>query len=198
MAFASYDELMADVAKYLKRQDLTAIIPDFVMFAESYFDKNIYVNARRTSFVSTPTANVFSTPSDMKKAIQAYYLGRILDFFPLGFESTYAGGDGNVIAHGWQLMGNQITLSVPQLGQIFQLDYYTILEGLSSTNESNWLLEDAPEVYLAGVLHEAFSYVRDEERAGYWLQKRDAAIQSYIDDDTAKRSPAAQLTIRAG
>lgn len=198
MAFSTYDQMIADVAKYLKRQDLAAMIPDFVMFAESYFDKNIYVNARRTTFTSTPTENVFAVPSDMKKAIQAYYLGRILDFFPLGFESAYAGGDGNVIAHGWQLMGNEITLSVPQLGQIFQLDYYTVLVGLSTGNESNWLLEAAPDVYLAGVLYEAFSYVRDEERAGYWLQKRDAAIQSYIDDDTAKRSPTAQLTIRAG
>jgi len=177
---------------------LGAIIPDFVMFAESHFDKNIYVNARRTSLVMTPTQNVFPAPSDMKRPIQAYYIGRILDFFPLGFESSYAGGNGNFLGHGWQLMGNIISLSVPQLGNQFQLDYYVILEGLSSTNESNWLLEDAPEIYLSGVLYEAFSYVRDEERATYWQQKRDAAMQSYINDDEAKRSPAAQLTIRAG
>lgn len=198
MAFASYDELLTEVSKYLKRMDLIPIIPDFVMFAESYFDKTIYVNARRETYITSPTQNVFPAPSNMKRAIQAYYLGRILDFFPIGFESAYAGGNGNVLAHGWQLMGDKITLSVPQLGQIFQLNYYMTLEGLSTAQESNWLLEDAPEIYLAGVLYEAFSYVRDEERAQYWQQKRDMAIETYMEDDLAKRYPAAQLTIRAG
>lgn len=198
MAIANYNDLLGRVAKYLKRQDLTAMIPDFVMFAEAHFDKNVYVNARRSSFITRPTANVFQSPSDMKQPIQAYYLGRLLDFFPQGFESAYAGGDGNVISNGYQIMGDYITLSVLQLGQPFQLDYYTTLEPLSTTNESNWMLEDCPDGYLAGTLHEAFSYIRDTQNALYWLQKRDASVQEYIDDDVTSRRPAGPLTMRAG
>lgn len=194
----SYDDLTTSVAKYIKRQDLTAMIPDFIQFAEDYLDKRVYVNARRASYIVTPTAAVFPKPSDMKKPIKAYMGGQPLDFFPTGWESQYAGGTVPQIANGYQIIGNKISLSVRQLGQIFQLDYYTILEGLSSTNESNWLLEDTPLTYLSAVLHEAFSYMRDMEKAAYWMQKRDAAMQLYIDDDVFGRYPDGDLTIRAG
>jgi hypothetical protein len=193
-----YDDLIAAVAKYIKRQDLAAMIPDWIQFAEDYFDKKIYVTARRASYIATPLQAVFPMPSDVKQPIQAYMGGHELDFYPIGWDSQYAGGTARVISNGWQIIGNFISLSVPQLAQVFQLDYYQTLEGLSTTNESNWLLEDAPSIYLCGVLHEGFSYTRDVEKATYWLQKRDFMIESYIDDDTSSRHPAGQLTMRAG
>lgn len=198
MAITSYSDLTAAVTKYIKRQDLAAMIPDFIQFAEDYFDKKIYVNARRAQYTFSPTKNVFAAPSDMKQPIQAYYGGRLLDFYPTGWESAYAGGNANIIANGYQFIGNNISLSVAQLGQLFELDYYQTLEGLSATNPSNWLLEDSPTTYLAGVLFEAFAYMRDLEKSQYWMAKRDDAIQLYIDDDTSSRHPAGQLTIRAG
>lgn len=194
----NYDDLVAAVAKFIKRQDLAAMIPIFIQFAEDFFDRKIYVNARRAQFKLTPTSAVFPAPTDMNQPIIAYYGGRQLDYFPLGWDSQYAGGTVPMIGFGYQIIGNNISLSVPQLSSIFQLDYYQKLEGLSSTNESNWLLEDTPSTYLAGVLHEAFSYMRDEEKAAYWMQKRNAQMQVYIDDDVSSRYPAGPLTIRAG
>lgn len=196
----NYDDLVSAVAKFIKRQDLTTMIPIFVQMAEEYFDNYddlIEVNARRAQFVYTPSDAVFPAPSDMRQSIQAYMFGRPLDFFPIGYASQYAGGNVPIIANGWQIIGDTISLSVPQLG-VFYLDYYKALEGLSDTNESNWLLEDSPTAYLSGTLHEAFSYMRDIEKASYWLQKRDAAIQTYVDNDKSSRFPAGQLTIRAG
>jgi len=194
----NYDQLLALAAKFLKRQDLTALMPTFVMFAEQYFNRKVMVSARRTSFSFTPSTNVFPLPSDCETPIQAYWGGRILDFFPRGFESGYAGGNSAVIANGWQIIGQNISLSVRDFDQLFRLDYYATLEGLSETNESNWMLEDCPDGYLGGLLHEAFSYVRDTQNATYWLQKRDAAISDYVDNDASNRRPDDQLTIRAG
>lgn len=197
----NFDDLIAAANKWLKRQDLAPLMGNFVQMAEEYFDNLndlAQVNARRTSFVITPSQAVFAMPSDCKQPIQAYYAGRPLDFFPIGWESQYAGGTVPMIAHGYQIIGNNISLSVPQLGQIFQLDYYQTLEGLSDTNESNWLLEDSPTAYLAGTLYEGFSYVRDYEKAQYWQSKRDNAIAVYVDNDVSSRFPSGQLTIRAG
>lgn len=196
-----YDDLVARVAKWLKRQDLSTSIPDFIQLAEEYFDNNndlVAVNARRTRFVTTPTDAVFPLPSDCQQPIQAYYDGQVLDFFPLGWESQYAGGTIPKIARGYQIIGNNISLSVAQLSSVFQLDYYRTLEGLSTTNESNWLLEDCAGAYLAGTLYEGFGYVRDFEKAEYWKNKRDEALANYIQNDISSRYPAAQMTIRAG
>lgn len=193
-----YDDLVAAIGKYLKRQDLAAMIPDFIQFIEEEFNYTVWVNARRAQYIFTPGDAVFPAPSDMEKPIQAYFGGRLLDYFPIGWESQYASGSVPQIGNGYQIIGNNISLSVPQLGQIFQLDYYQTLEGLSESNESNWLLEDSPTSYLAGALFHAFSYTRDADKAAYWLQMKDTAIQRYIDQDKANRYPEAQLTIRAG
>ena len=196
----SYDDLLFYVAKFIKRQDLTAMIPIFIQMAEEYFnnyDDLVEVTARRTNYLYTPTTPVFPGPTDIQQPIQAYMAGLLLDFYPTGFNSSYAGANCPAIAHGYQIMGSTITVSVAQLG-LFRLDYYQKLEPLSATNESNWLLEDSPTTYLAGVLHEAFSYMRDLDKAGYWLQKRDAALQTYVDNDVSSRYPSGALTIRAG
>lgn len=196
----NYDDLTAAVAKWLKRQDLSAMIPDFIQMAEEYFNNLndlVAVNARRAKYIITPTQAVFPAPTDMQQPIQAYMLGRPLDFYPIGWESQYAGGSVPQIANGYQIVGNDIVLSVPQIG-LFQLDYYQTLEGLSTTNESNWLLQDSPTTYLAGVLYEAFGYARDYEKAEYWKAKRDTAIAVYVTNDVSSRFPAGQLTIRPG
>lgn len=197
-----YDDLVAAVAKWLKRTDLSAQIPDFVQFAEEYFNNFsdlVAVNARRKQFIFTPTSSpIFNAPTDMEQPIQAYMGGRPLDFYPIGWESQYAGGTVPQIANGYQIIGSNIVLSVPQLGVVFQLDYYCSLNGLSTSNESNWLLQDSPTAYLAGTLYEAFSYVRDYQKAEYWKAKRDEALQTYIQNDVSSRYPAGQLTIRAG
>jgi hypothetical protein len=196
-----YDDLVSNVAKYIKRTDLAVMIPVFIQFAEDYFDKCeelFNVVPRRRSFQVTPTQTVFPGPTDMKAPIQAYMGGQLIDFFPISWDSSYANGNIPQIGRGYQILGNNISLSVPQLGQVFQLDYYQILEGLSETNESNWLLEDSPLIYLSGVLHEAFSYTRDAEKAQYWMAKRDSQIATYSDDEKRSQYPAGPLTIRAG
>jgi hypothetical protein len=192
-----YDDLVAAVSKWIKRQDLVAMIPDWIQFAEEEFDYKIFVNARRARYIYSPTQAVFPAPSDMRKPIQAYMNGRLLDFFPIGYESQYAGGDVPIIANGYQIIGNQISVSVAQL-TTFQLDYYRILPGLSEANESNWLLQDTPTTYLAGVLFHAFSYMRDAEKAAYWESLKNSTMQLYIDSDIGNRTPEGQLTIRKG
>jgi len=199
MAIDSYNTLVSNVAAYLKRQDLSQVqIPNCIMMAEDFLEKKLYPNARRSTLNLTPTGPIFQAPSDMKKPIQAYYNGQPLDFFPIEWGSQYAGGQIPFIAHGYQIIGNTISLSVPQLGLPFQLDYYTELEPLSPMNQSNWLLEDAPSIYLAAVLKEGFKYIRDYQSAAIWETERDNMMQSYIDDYMNNRYPEAQLTIRAG
>jgi hypothetical protein len=196
----NYDDLVAAVAKIIKRQDLSSMIPIFVQMAEEYFnnyDSLQNVTARRATYKYSTNQAIFPGPTDMVQPIQAYMSGVLLDFYPSGFNSSYAGANYPQIANGYQILGKNIVVSVSQLG-LFQLDYYQQLEPLSETNESNWLLEDSPVTYLAGVCHEAFSYMRDFEKAQYWLAKRDSAIDTYVTSDISSRFPSGALTIRAG
>ncbi|MCA8339884.1 hypothetical protein LGM81_29625, partial [Burkholderia multivorans] len=73
----------------------------------------------------------------------------------------------------------------------------SVIEPLSETNESNWLLEDAPDIYLFGALHEAAVYVRDDARATVWMQKRDLAIDELTAEDDAAKAADQPLVMRS-
>lgn len=196
MGIASYSDLQASMKRWLKRADLGDLFPDFIMLAEAHFDRVIYTRNARTTFQITPSTPKVNLPADWRRIVRAYYAGAVLAPFPADFDSAYAGGAEQAIGFGYQIQGNAMTLSVPQLGQVLRLDYYTVIEALSDTNQSNWLLEDAPDAYLFGALHEAAVYTRDDARATLWGQKRDAAIGELIDDDNAAKVPEQPLTIR--
>lgn len=191
-----YTSLQTSVQKFLKRADLAALVPDFIALAENHFNRNIYTTQRRDSFSLTPATNLVSLPSDCARIVRAYYGGRLLPFFENDANSAYANGNPHSIEFGYQLNAGKMALSVPSLGQILRVDYYTVIEPLSDTNTSNWLIEDASDVYLYGALHEAAVYVRDDARMQLWLQKRDAAITDLTDDDAMLKYPEQPLVIR--
>jgi hypothetical protein len=192
MAIQSYSDLKTSMGKWLKRADLAATMPDFIMFAEQHFDRKVKTRARRTNFAVTPSTTTVALPSDWGRVISAQYNGHDIGFFP-------ASSDVRKIYCGYQIVGDSLILTVPQLGQKLSIDYYVLIEPLSDTNQSNWLLEDAPDLYLAGSLFEAFSYVRDEQAKGFWQAKRDQLIQDILDDDAESKTPEDQpLVMRAG
>lgn len=196
MGILSYADLLAALPKYMKRNDLGAMLPIFLQVQEEYFNTEIFTRARRDSISLTPLSSQIALPNDWYRIIRVYWNGTPMNFFPNEFESGYAAGEATRIGYGYQIEGDTLSVSTPDLGAILRLDYYTTLEPLSTTNTSNWLLEDSPSVYLYGVLHEAASYIRDQTQLAYWLQKRDAAIQALQDDDSMSRYPESPLVMR--
>jgi len=57
---------------------------------------------------------------------------------------------------------------------------------LSDSNADNWLLRDAPDVYLYGALIQSAPYLNDDARAETWASLYSTAIQSLqrASDDT--------------
>lgn len=193
----SYSQLQAAMQKYMKRQDLNALVPTFIGLAEEWLDENIYTLARETSYVFTPLQSVNPLPSDYKRIRRVYANGELLDPFPTDFDSSYANGTIPTIGNGYQLISGNLVLSVPQLTKV-QIDYYAILEGLSDTNVSNWLFEDSPNTYLWASLVQAAIYMRDATLQTTWDALLQRSIGSYTADDDKARYADGPLTMRAG
>lgn len=182
--------------RWLKRADLADLIPDFIMLAEKHFDRKIHTRARRATFRITPTKFTVNLPADWGRVIEVAYGGVPLDQTTTRTESAYAGGQPDRLMGKYQIKGDTLIFGAPQLGCVLSIDYYTVIEPLSETNESNWLLEDGPDVYLFGALHEAAVYIRDDARATLWMQKRDIAISDLTDDDEAAKTAEQPLRMR--
>ena len=66
MALANYTDLLASVASYLHRSDLTANIPDFVVLAEARISRDLRIRKQitTTNLTSVAGTKTLALPSD--------------------------------------------------------------------------------------------------------------------------------------
>lgn len=174
MALTTYTELKSSVADWLNRTDLTAVVPDFISLAEAQIERTLRTRqmiVRATASIDTEYSAV---PSDFleTKSIK-------LNTSPvtaLQFESIdsldYLKATAYIAAGKPQyfgIVGGQIrVLPVPDSTYTAELIYYAKLTKLSNSVASNWLLSQAPDVYLYGALMQATPYLKDDARITIW------------------------------
>ncbi len=168
----SYATLKTAVAGFLNRDDLTAIIPTFIQMAEATFNRKLRhfkMEARATAAFNEPFELL---PTGWIETVRLSLDGK----GPLKLLSsqemmerkaqTWETGDPRFFSH----TANQIELwpaPVASTGS-GELVYYTQIPALSDSNASNWLLEDAPDLYLYGALIHSAPYLSDDPRIAVW------------------------------
>lgn len=196
MALASYSDLQSTVSRFLKRNDLSDLIPDFIAMAETSLNRTLQTAQQRNSFSITPTSNIVSLPTDCLKVIKVQWNKHPLDFIP---ESITAIDPTYQTECGYSIIGSKLFLQVGQLGSVLRVEYFQEIESLSDLNTSNWLLEDAPDVMLYATLIQAAIYVRDDDRLTLWTQAYASVLQALIDSDDDSQTPDSQtLVMRVG
>jgi hypothetical protein len=93
------------------------------------------------------------------------------------------------------VVGNQFRLlPIPDGAYTADLVYYAKLTKLSSTVATNWLLTQAPDVYLYGALLQAAPYLQDDARISVWSSLYLAGLdQLQVADDRGSTSGGALL-----
>lgn len=184
MALTTRTELLAAVADWLNRTDLTTpIAADFLPLAEAEMKRRLRRATESTTiYISAGNMN---GPSDMAEPI-ALRLSTANGYsdIPLrlctpemlwerraregttGRPTDYAFYDG------------QLQFApVPDQSYDGILLYYQQLTPLTVSNETNAVLTEAPDAYLFGMLLQATPYIKDDERVPLWQAKFDAAIE---------------------
>lgn len=174
MALSTYTELKSSVADWLNRTDLTNAIPDFIALAEAQIERTLRTRqmiVRATASIDTEYSAV---PADFleTKSIKlntnpvtalAFETIDALD----SLKSTTYISPGK--PHFFSIVGGQIrVLPVPDSTYTAELIYYAKLSKLSGSNATNWLLTQAPDVYLYGSLMQAAPYLKDDSRIPVW------------------------------
>ena len=93
------------------------------------------------------------------------------------------------------VVGNQFRLlPIPDGAYTADLVYYAKLTKLSSTVATNWLLTQAPDVYLYGSLLQAAPYLQDDARISVWSSLYMAGLdQLQVADDRGSTSGGALM-----
>ena len=179
MALSNYTQLQAAVASYLARDDLTAIIPDFVTLAEAKFNRTLFHPRMETR--ATLTVNTLATDPeflDLPTDFQTVRMVRLpdetgkprLQFLTQTQMDDYRYSIDNVTGTptSFTITGDQIELApTPNEDMDVEVLYRANIPALAS-NSTNWLLTLAPDLYLYGTLLEAMPYIQNDARLQVW------------------------------
>lgn len=161
----TYSELQTNIATYLHRTDLAAVIPSWIALAEASLFRELHVKELQTSVSGTTTSGYADLPADFGSVsrVSVTYSGaaRTLDYISLADAPT-----SNTSAPSkFSLENNKLRIWGASDGQAYTLYYIPRIEALSDTVTTNWLLDNASDLYLYASALEGAKYIRDDAHA---------------------------------
>lgn len=167
MAISNYEELKKAITAWLNRGDLDEHIPEFIAIAEAKINRKLRVRQqRKVSQYSISTEQALVPPDFLQVAqisLDGPDGGEIEYVTPQLFTRQRAGADSGPTGY-YTLDGEYLRfLPVPGSGDTIYVTYYARVPALSDAAPTNWLLEEAEDLYLAASLMAANTFLRDVE-----------------------------------
>ena len=185
MAITTYAELKSSIANWLNRDDLTSVIPDFISLTEAGINRDLRHYKMINRVDATLDSRYVQMPADWLETVRfgitsgtTYRLELISRDDMLEYRQNTSDVAG--IPKFYANIGDTIEVfPTPAAEYQMQLQYYAKTPALSDSNTDNWLLSDAPDIYLYGALVQAAPYLNDDARVQTWAALYSAAIQSF-------------------
>lgn len=160
----TYTTLKTAIAENMHRTDLTTKIPDFIALAEAFLFRELNIRDLETSTTGTTTGGLITLPADFAYLVKVTttYGGReyTLDYGGDPRAETATSG----LPYGYVMESGGLR-PYPEAGTGYA---YTIYYGmdvspLSGSVSTNWLLDNAYDLYLHASLVEAHRYAQNNE-----------------------------------
>lgn len=200
----TYDSLVSTVQQYLERNDaaVTDQIPVFISLAEFAIAQQIKTLGQVEVATGVMQINnpVIPKPARWRKTVsmsvtvnnekQPVFLRKYEYLTNYNAESA----PGQPLYYGDYDYDNWYVSPVPDKAYPFEVLVYQRLQPLSSTNQTNWLTNNAPNAILFGTLLEAVVYLKDDQRV-IFQQKYDAAMQILKAEDIARTGDRSAVAV---
>lgn len=200
----NYGQLKSNIAGWINRGDLTSVIPTFVDLARDrifFGSPDLGVQPLRTLDMLTVVSPFSGTtlPSDWieLKRVSWFLDGTIkypLEFLPLEKIGPYEGISGR--PQYFSVRGNTIVYG-PTFSNNVELMYYAVPAAMVADGDADFLLTNAPSVYLQACLMEAAIYLKDAQAAQLHGQAFANAMKAYQNQDDGSARSGATLRIRS-
>lgn len=183
----TYAELQAEVADFLNRDDLTAVIPSFIQMAEAQLNRDVRHRNMEVRKDAQIDDQYLATPSDFLEVVRLRLMGTTQQAMNLVSRDEMADwryNNSDVAGKPlyYCVSGCEFELyPTPDSTYDIEILYVQKIPALTDENTTNWLLTDAPDLYLYAVLVETAIYLRDDERLasfGAMYQSKLAALNT--------------------
>lgn len=197
MSLDTYVNLKAEIADWLDRSDLASRIDTFIDLAEAKLSREIRVRAmlKRGLASADITTQYLSLPAGYR----AMKILRLLtspvtvleqcNETELTIRRQVAEGKPEFFSVHEEIEFNRI----PDAAYSVEMIYYAPLVALSDSNSSNWILANAPDLYLYGALSAAEPFLDNDERLGTWKGLYNEAAQAINLEDQRSRTSGPQI-----
>ena len=199
----NYSELQSFVADFLARDDLSTQITTFVSLAEQRMSRelNIAILERVARADVLATQQFVSLPTDMRSIREIAVIDgttrtslRYLTPAQLDERKRNTTTTGlefySITANDVELLG------IPTKALKLEIIYNEGVAALDSATPTSTILTRHGDAYLHGTLHQAFSFLQDEQRAQYHDALFTRAMAEVVKDSNNQRFGTADLQVR--
>ena len=201
MAINSYSTLKTAVSNWLDRDDLTDRLPEFISLAESTFNRVLRIRAMETTVSDT-------TPSGSKEdALPTGYLqmreihlttSPVASLAYITPEIMYRirAGSTSGKPNAYTIVGDNILFGpTPDDAYTYSITYYKSFDALSDSTATNWLILNAPDLYLYGTLLQAEPFLMNDERVPLWERGMRQVINDLQQQDDRDRHSGSEMRV---
>jgi len=195
MAISSYTSLKTAIINWLDRDGLDSVVDDFIDLAEAHFNRTLRLRAQETALSVTISSGVAAVPSDLLELKHAYIDSSGANLLEIvGAQDLYRKYPVRSATALPRLISrdgsNFIFGPYPDSDYTLAGIYYAKWTALSDDNSTNWLLSNAPDLYLYRSLVEAEGYIGNDARIATWAARAQAAQAQVDEQDDMEKYPA--------
>ena len=201
MAISTYSELQTAVANWLDRDDLTDRIPEFIALAEARFNRVLRLRSMESKQTASTIAaqrnyNLPASYIQMRNfQLNTSPITTLSYVTPEIYDRLWGGSQGGTPKF-YTIVADEISLG-PVPGSVITMEmlFYKRFTDLSDAAPTNWLLTNAPDIYLYGSMLEAEPFIMNDERVSLWSSALSEAVSQIQEQDNKDRHSGSALRV---
>ena len=201
MAITTYTELKTRVADWLNRDDLTDRVPDFIALAEAQFNRELRIRGMEGRYTASTVSGQknYMLPGGYIQ-MRNFQINTdpitALEYVTPEIHDRLWGGSKTGVPQMYTMVANELILGpTPDSIMTMEMDFYKAFDTLSSTVATNWVLANAPDLYLYGALLNAEPFLVNDERLGTWKEFVVTAITAIQSADARDRHSGSSMRV---
>jgi hypothetical protein len=194
MPITKNSELQATVLTWMARDDIAVNVQDCITLAEAYFNRRLRVRQQESIVPGlTLTNGETNLPDDYlawrrltwegdpENDLDFVAPGALFRLYPTAHEGT---------PQKFTIEGR--LLRVRPIGEgSYTVNYFAKIPPLVGADDTNWLLIEYPDAYLAGTLAWVNTLVQNQEQFQIWITACDQILQRTLDLSEKTKAPSA-------
>ena len=201
MAISNYTELKTAVANWLDRDDLTDRIPEFIALAEARFNRVLRLRSMETKQTASTVAaqRNYALPTNYIQMrnfqLNTNPLTTLSYVTPEIYDRLWGGSTGGTPKF-YTILADEISLG-PIPGSVITMEmlFYKKFDNLSGSVATNWLITNAPDIYLYGTMLEAEPFIMNDERVQLWAAALERGVSDLQEQDNKDRHSGSALRV---